>query len=178
MPDIRKAQAADFAAIADIYKDGVLNGTGTFDIDPPSPQYMADRWQSLSAMNLPYLVATEGETVIGYAYASPFRERIAYRYGVEDSIYVHPAHKGKGVGKTLLAALIAASTEAGYYYMYAVIGDAANTGSIALHESAGFEHTGRLPQAGYKFDRWLDVIFMSKALRPVDGPAIGQGWAV
>lgn len=177
MPEIRKVQVTDFAAIAEIYQDGVLNGTGTFDIVPPGEDAMRARWQELRGMNLPYLVATEGDSVIGYAYASPFRARIAYRYGVEDSIYVHPAHKGKGVGKALLSALIAASTEAGFYAMYAVIGDAENTGSIRLHEQAGFEHTGKLPKAGYKFDRWLDVIFMSKPLRPTDGPAQGMGWA-
>jgi len=178
MPEIRKVQVTDFAAIADIYRDGVLNGTGTFDIEPPTPQYMMTRWYELREMGLPYLVATEGKTVIGYAYASPFRERVAYRYGVEDSIYVHPDHKGKGVGKALLRALIEASAGAGYYYMYAVIGDAENTGSIALHEALGFVHTGRLPAAGYKFDRWLDVIFMALPLRPAESPAQGQGWAL
>ncbi|MDC7681646.1 GNAT family N-acetyltransferase [Asticcacaulis sp. BYS171W] len=175
---IRPAEPADFTAIADIYRDGVLHGTGTFDEVPPTASALQARWQEITAMNLPYLVAVEGDNIIGFAYASPFRQRVAYRYGVEDSIYVHPDHKGAGVGKALLSALITACTEGGFYAIYAVIGDAANTGSIRLHETLGFEHTGTLPRAGYKFDRWIDVIFMMKTLRPMDGPAEGTGWAI
>lgn len=174
---IRKAQVTDFSAITDIYADSVLNGTGTFDTVPPTAQALMSRFYELRAMSLPYIVAERDKSVIGYAYASPFRARPAYRHGVEDSVYVHPDHYGQGAGKALLSALCEACSEAGYYNIYAVIGDSENAPSIGLHKTLGFTETGRLPAAGHKLGRWLDVVFMAKALRPADTVPEGTGWA-
>jgi phosphinothricin acetyltransferase len=175
--DIRDAISADFEAITGIYAWNVLNGTGTFALEPPSQDEMLAGFHPLKAMRLPYIVAVEGETILGYAYAAPFRTRPAYRYGVEDSIYLAPEAVGKGVGKALLNRLIEACTARGLYSMIAVIGDSANAASIGVHRACGFTQTGVLPNAGFKFGRWLDVVFMTRDLRTLDAVPEGNGWA-
>ncbi len=175
--DIRDATEADFDAITAIYAWNVMNGTGTFALEPPSRDDMLASFHSLQAMRLPYLIATEGDTILGYAYAAPFRTRPAYRYGVEDSIYLAPQAVGRGVGKALLQRLIEMCTARGLYSMIAVIGDSANAASIGVHRSCGFTQTGTLPNAGFKFGRWLDVVFMTRELRMLDAVPEGGGWA-
>ncbi|MDC7674922.1 GNAT family N-acetyltransferase [Asticcacaulis machinosus] len=173
---VRKATFADFSAITEIYGHNCLHGTGTFALEPATPQEMMSRWHEIRQMELPYLVAVDNGEVLGYAYASPFRTRPGYRYGIEDSIYIHPDHQGKGIGKLLLSDLIRETTDLGYYMMIAVIGDGKNAASINVHKALGFDETGRLPNAGYKLGRWLDVVFMCRTLRPLDTPPIGNGW--
>lgn len=175
--DIRDAISADFEAITGIYAWNVLNGTGTFALEPPSQDEMLASFHTLEAMRLPYIVAVDGETILGYAYAAPFRTRPAYRYGVEDSIYLAPEAVGKGVGKALLNRLIEACTARGLYSMIAVIGDSANAASVGVHRACGFTQTGVLPNAGFKFGRWLDVVFMTRDLRALDAVPEGNGWA-
>ena len=173
---IRDAVEADFNAITEIYAYNVLHGTGTFALEPPSREDMLAGFASVQAMRLPYIVAVEDEHILGYAYASPFRARPAYRYGVEDSIYLAPDQTGKGLGKALLNRLIELCTERGLYTMIAVIGDSDNAASIGVHLSCGFTQTGALPRAGFKFGRWLDVVFMTRDLLPLATPPIGEGW--
>lgn len=174
---VRKATFADFSAITEIYAHNCLHGTGTFALEAATPQEMMSRWHEIRQMELPYLVAVGDDGgVTGFAYASPFRTRPGYRYGIEDSIYVHPDHQGKGIGKLLLSELITATTDLGYYVMIAVIGDGENAASIGVHKALGFDETGRLPNAGYKLGRWLDVVFMCRQLRPIDNPPSGAGW--
>jgi len=175
--DIRDATEDDFASITGIYAWNVLNGTGTFALEPPSQDEMVTSFRSINTMRLPYIVAVEGETILGYAYAAPFRTRPAYRYGVEDSIYLAPEAVGKGVGKALLLRLIEMCTQRGLYAMIAVIGDSANAASIGVHRACGFTQTGTLPNAGFKFGRWLDVVFMTRELRALDATPKGDGWA-
>jgi len=165
------------AAITAIYGHNVLNGTGTFDLEPPHSDYMAKRFLALTAMKLPYFIAEENEEIIGFAYVSPFRDRPGYRYGVEDSIYLAPDSQGNGVGKALLSKLIDASIERGLYMMVAVIGDSENAASIGVHRACGFVETGRMPKSGYKFGRWLDVVFMCRALNSITETPKGNGWA-
>ncbi len=174
---IRAATEADFAAITAIYAHHVAHGTGTFALEPPSQTEMMAAFRDYQSLQLPYLVAVDGEAVTGFAYASPFRMRPGYKYGVEDSVYIAPTHIGQGVGKALLNALIAQCTARGLYYMYAVIGDRANAGSIGLHAACGFTETGTLPNAGFKFGRWLDVVFMTRPLMPATDRPEGEGWA-
>ena len=161
---IRPALATDTAAITAIYGHHVLNGTGTFEEDPPTLEEMARRIDAVQSRGWPWLVAEADGAVIGYAYCSQLRERAAYRFACEDSIYVHQAHQGRGVGRALLDALIPAAAASGFRTMFAVIGDGANAGSIGLHARAGFVHEGAWRGAGYKFGRFLDVIHMQRAL--------------
>ena len=169
MPAIlRLAVAADAPAIAAIYAHHVATGTATFDLHPRSAEEMAARIAQCAARGWPFLVAERDGQVAGYAYVGPFRDRPAYASTCEDSIYVGPDHLGRGIGRLLLAALVDAAAAAGFRQMIAVIGGA-EPGSVAVHAGAGFVETGRLPAVGYKFGRWLDVLFMQRALG--DGPS-------
>ncbi|CAL4867881.1 L-methionine sulfoximine/L-methionine sulfone acetyltransferase [Asticcacaulis sp. MM231] len=176
MIDIRPATEDDFTAITTIYAWNVDNGTGTFALEAPSREEMLAGFHNVTGLRLPYLVAVEGGEVLGYAYAAPFRTRPAYKYGIEDSIYLAPQATGRGLGKALLQRLIDLCTERGLYSMIAVIGDSDNLASIAVHRSLGFEHTGHLPRAGFKFGRWLDVVFMTRDLLPFTLTPEGDGW--
>lgn len=161
MLTIRPATEADLPAIAAIYADAVLTGTASYELEPPSLDEMATRFSGVSCAGYPYLAADDGGRILGYAYAGPFRPRPAYRFAVEDSIYVDPAAKGRGIGRALLVALIEASTALGFRQMIAVIGDGRpDSPSVILHERLGFRHAGRLQGSGYKFGRWLDTVFM------------------
>ncbi len=176
MTNIRAALESDFEAITDIYAHNVLHGTGTFALEPPSKAEMRSRFHEITAMRLPYLVAIEEGSVIGFAYAAPFRARPGYKYGVEDSIYIAPGCSGRGLGKALLNALIDLCIQRGLYTMIAVIGDGENEASIGVHRACGFSRTGTLPRAGYKFGRWLDVVFMTRELLPPTENPKGEGW--
>ena len=177
MTDIRDATETDFDAVTAIYAWNVLNGTGTFALEPPSRDDMLASFNAIKAMNLPYFVAVEDGRVIGYAYASPFRTRPGYRYSIEDSVYLAPEAAGRGLGKALIGRLIEACAALGLYTMIAVIGDGGNGPSIGVHTACGFVETGRLPRAGFKFGRWLDVVFMSRDLLPPTDTPEGNGWA-
>ena len=176
MIDIRPATEDDFTAITAIYAWNVDHGTGTFALEAPSREDMLAGFAHVQSLRLPYLVATEGDKIVGYAYAAPFRTRPAYKYGVEDSIYLAPEATGRGVGKALLLKLMELCTERGLYSMIAVIGDSENLASVGVHKACGFEHTGSLPRAGFKFGRWLDVIFMTRDLLPYTDTPQGEGW--
>ncbi|HEY6631627.1 MAG TPA: GNAT family N-acetyltransferase [Rhizobiaceae bacterium] len=166
---IRAATAADLDAITGIYADAVMYGTATYELDPPTRAEMAARFDALVAGGFPYLVATSEGRVVGYAYAGPFRARPAYRFIVENSIYVAPDAKGRGVGRLLLHRLIAEAERLGFRQMIAVIGDGhAESASVKLHERLGFRHGGRLDGSGYKHGRWLDTVFMQL---PMNGGA-------
>ena len=161
---IRPSTTADLPPITHIYAQAVAQGTGTFEIDSPDGAEMARRRDDVLAKGLPWLVAERGSDVLGYAYASPFRARPAYRFCLEDSIYLDPAAQGQGVGRLLLAELLSQCEARGARQMLAVIGDAANAGSIAVHRACGFEPCGVLKAAGWKFERWLDVVLMQRRL--------------
>ena len=164
MPIIRPSQAADIPAITAIYAHHVLFGTGTFEIDPPSQSDMTSRRADVLAKGLPYLVAVDGDKVLGFAYCNWFKPRPAYRFSAEDSIYLTPDAQAQGLGRAQLTELAAQAEKAGVRKLIAVIGDSANTGSIAVHRSVGFSHVGVLKSCGWKFDQWRDVVMMDKAL--------------
>jgi L-amino acid N-acyltransferase YncA len=161
---IRPSTPDDVPAIAAIYGWNVLNGTGTFELEAPDGTEMARRRDDVLSKGLPWLVAERDGEVLGYAYANHFRPRRAYRFCLEDSIYLAPAAKGQGVGKLLLAELMSQCEARGARQMLAVIGDSANVASIGVHRTLGFEQTGLIRAAGWKFDRWLDVVMMQRAL--------------
>jgi phosphinothricin acetyltransferase len=165
---LRAADEADIAAIATIYAHHVRTGTATFELEPPDATEMLHRWRDVTSGGLPYLVAVASSELIGYAYAASYRPRPAYRFTVEDSIYVREDAHGRGVGRALLAELIDQCTRAGARQMVAVIGDGANAASIRLHAALGFRQVGVLASVGYKFARWLDVVVMQRALGPGD----------
>jgi L-amino acid N-acyltransferase YncA len=165
---IRPSTDADLPAITAIYAHHVLTGTGTFEVDPPSLDDMRGRRDDVLSKGLPWLVAVQNDVVVGYAYCNWFKPRPAYRYSAEDSIYLSPEAAGKGVGRTLLAELMAQAQRAGVRKLIAVIGDSANAGSISVHKAAGFQPVGVLKSCGWKFDKWLDVVMMDKALGEAD----------
>lgn len=164
MMRIRPALPSDAADLAAIYGHHVTHGFGTFEEAEPSPQEMAARLQAVTARGLPYLVAETDGKLAGFAYAGPFRTRAAYRYTVEDSVYIAPNRMGQGLGKALLMGVIAACEPLGLRQMMALIGDSSNAGSISLHRSCGFEHIGVFPAVGFKAGRWVDVVLMQRSL--------------
>jgi len=163
---IRPSTEKDVAAIAEIYAHHVLHGTASFETEPPDAAEIARRRDDVLIRGLPYLVAEEAGAIAGYAYAGPYRARPAYRFSVEDSVYVHPSHSGQGIGSLLLAELLVRAEAAGARQMIAVIGDSANLASIRLHRKFWFRHVGVLRSVGYKFDRWLDTVLMQRSLGP------------
>lgn len=150
--------------MVEIYRPQVLAGVATFEVEAPDAGEMARRLADVVSRGMPFLVAECDGVVAGYAYANTYRARPAYRYTVEDSIYVDDAYAGRGIGRTLLEALIAACAARGYRQMVAVIGDSANQASIALHRACGFATIGTLPAVGWKLGRWVDSVLMQRAL--------------
>ena len=177
MIKIRPSLDADVSAITAIYAHHVLHGTGTFEITPPTEQDMATRRADVLSKDLPYLVVEEDGKVLGFAYCNWFKPRPAYRFSAEDSIYLAPDAHGKGLGKLLLVELMTQAERAGVRKLIAVIGDSANQGSVGVHRSCGFQHVGVLGACGWKFERWLDVVLMERAIglgsstAPVSAPA-------
>ncbi len=163
-PSIRPALPRDIPAITRIYAHAVTFGTASFEIDPPDEAEMAKRQAALLSAEYPYLVAEHGGRIAGYAYAGPYRARPAYRWTVEDTVYVAPESQRLGIGRALLARLILAAEAAGFRQMIAVIGDSAQAPSIELHRAAGFRMVGTLEAVGYKHDRWLDSVLMQRTL--------------
>jgi phosphinothricin acetyltransferase len=165
---IRAAQPPDLEAVRDIYAFHVLNGLASFEEEPPPLAEIRRRYDEVRALALPYLVAEEAGEVLGYAYCALYRARSAYRYSLEDSVYIRDGRQGRGLGKALLAALVARCAALDYRQMIAVIGDSGNAASIRLHASLGFLRVGTLRSAGYKFGRWVDSILMQRPLGPGD----------
>lgn len=162
---IRPATSDDIPAVTRIYAHAVRHGTASFELEPPDESEMARRQRTLLEGGYPYIVAEEGGTIRGYAYAGPFRPRPAYRHSVEDSVYVAPDAHRRGIGRALLDALIARCTEADFRQMIAVIGDSTlQAASIRLHAAAGFRLIGTLDAVGYKHGRWLDSVYMQRPL--------------
>ena len=161
---IRPSSPADLPAITAIYAHHVVHGTGSFELEAPNLDEMSRRRADVLAKGLPHLVASRGVEVLGFAYAGAFRPRPAFRFMAEDSVYIHADHAGQGLGRALLAELLRHCEALGIRQMLAVIGDSANAGSIGLHRSLGFEHTGILKASGWKHGSWLDTVFMQKAL--------------
>lgn len=161
---IRPATAADLPEIQAIYAHHVLHGTGSFEEVPPSLEEMTARFDRVTSRGWAWFVMTDATGVQGYGYYSAYRERSAYRFSVEDSVYVREDVRGQGVGKHLVTQLIDQATSDGFRQMIAVIGDSENTGSIGVHASLGFRMVGTLRAAGLKFGRWLDVVTMQRAL--------------
>ncbi len=162
--EIRAATEADIPDIQSIYAHHVLHGAGTFEEEPPSVEEMASRFAKVRGQGWSWLVAADATGVLGYAYYTQFRDRTAYRYCVEDSVYVREDVRGQGVGKALVARLIEDATAHGMRQMIAVIGDSENVGSIGVHASLGFQMVGTLRSAGVKFGRWVDVVSMQRPL--------------
>lgn len=161
---IRPACVRDAAALAAIYAPAVLHGTASFEVEPPDAPEMAARLQRVTSHGWPWLVHTALGSVDGFAYVSQFRDRPAYRFCGETSVYVAPAAQRSGVGRALLGAAITAAHTAGFRQLIAVIGDSDNTASIALHAACGFERVGLLSQVGEKFGRTLDIVMMQRTL--------------
>ena len=163
-PDIRPATEADLPAVTEIYAQAVLQGTATFELIPPDLAEMTRRFKALMDGGYPYLVAELEGSVIGYAYAGPYRPRPAYRFTVENSVYLQPSTHRRGIGLQLMQRLIAECEARGFRQMIAVIGDSANLGSIGVHTRCGFAMIGTHPNVGFKFGRWLDTVMMQRAL--------------
>lgn len=164
MIPIRRAELRDIAAITRIYAHAVRHGTASFELDPPDEAEITQRFAALHDAGFPYLVAEIDDMVAGYAYAGPYRARPAYRFTVEDSVYIDPLMQRRGVGRALLERLLLEAEAAGFRQMVAVIGDSGQTPSIALHQALGFRMVGTFEAVGYKFGRWLDSVLMQKPL--------------
>lgn len=166
---IRDAAEQDLPAIQSIYAHHVLHGLASFEEVPPAVDELRRRYADVRAQGLPYLAAEEGGEVLGYGYCSPYRSRSAYRYTLEDSVYVREGRQGRGIGKALLGELVARCAALNYRQVIAVIGDSANAASIRMHASLGFLRVGVLRSTGYKFGRWVDSVYMQLALGAGDG---------
>jgi L-amino acid N-acyltransferase YncA len=179
--EIRPAATADLPSITEIYEHAVRFGTATFELIPPDLAEMTRRFDTLMADGFPYLVAALDGHVVGYAYAGAYRPRPAYRFTVENSVYLQPAIHRRGIGRKLLERLIVESEARGHRQMIAVIGDSANSASIGVHSICGFQMIGTHPNVGFKFGRWLDTVMMQRALGeggttvPADDPTQTQG---
>ena len=177
MPLIRSSRDEDVPAIATIYAYHVLHGTGTFETEPPSASDMAARRADVLAKGLPYLVAEQEGQIVGFAYGNWFKPRPAYRYSVEDSVYLAPRLERQGLGRALLAELLARCETAGIRKVMAIIGDSANAGSVGVHRAVGFTQVGIVEACGWKLDAWRDIVIMQKTLGagsmapPIEAPA-------
>ena len=165
---VRDATVADLEAVQAIYGYHVLTGTGTFEETPPTTDELAQRRAAAIEANLPYLVAEIDGAVVGFAYATRYHRRPAYRYTVEDSVYVAAGLGGRGIGKALLTEVIARCEAGPWQQMLAIVGDSGNAGSVALHRGLGFEHVGTLRSVGFKFGAWVDTVRMQRPLNPHD----------
>jgi len=180
--NIRPATQRDAAAVAAIYGHHVRHGLGTFEEVPPSEDEMAQRMAVVLELGLPYLVMEDAGRVLGFSYASAFRQRAAYRYTAEESVYIHPDHLAQGIGKALVAEVISRCETLGLRQLVAVIGDSQNAGSIGLHRSLGFLEIGVGRGFGFKHGRWVDIVQMQKPLNggdatPPDGAGLTLGGA-
>ena len=167
---IRDATEVDMSTVQAIYAWHVINGLASFEEEPPPLDEIMRRWRDVQARSLPYIVAEVDAEVVGYAYAAPYRTRSAYRFTVEDSVYLDRGAYGRGIGRALLAELIARCARLGFAQMIAVIGDSANAASIGLHGAMGFARAGLLNAVGFKHGRWVDSVIMQ---RPLSAPASG-----
>jgi len=170
-PILRPATPADIVAITAIYRPAVITGTASFELEAPAEDEMLRRFIAITDAGYPYIVAELDGRVAGYAYVNAYRARPAYRFTVEDSVYIAPDAQGKGLGRVLLERLIATCRDDGFRLMIAVIGDSANFGSITLHRRAGFRFCGTIHSVGYKFGRWLDSVIMELPLGQGDTTA-------
>jgi phosphinothricin acetyltransferase len=161
---VRPAAPADISAIHAIYSHHVLKGLASFEEEPPPPEELRRRYEEVTGRGLPYLVADFGGTIAGYGYCAPYRARSAYRYALEDSVYIRPDAQGRGVGTALLSELIQRCEALGYRQLIAVIGDSAHAASIGLHANLGFLRVGTLRSVGFKFGRWVDSVIMQRPL--------------
>lgn len=171
---VRDAAPGELPAIQSIYAHHVLRGLASFEEAPPDLEEMRRRHADVTGRGLPFLVAARGTEVLGFGYCAPYRARSAYRYALEDSVYISEGSAGQGLGAKILDELIARCERLGYRQVIAVIGDSANAASIALHARFGFVRVGTLRSSGYKFGRWVDSVLMQRPLGPGDGtpPAI------
>jgi L-amino acid N-acyltransferase YncA len=174
---VRDYRDDDLEPMRALYAHHVRHGFGTFEETPPEVDEFSGRAAAVKALGLPWLAAEVNGRIVGYGYAAPYRPRSAYRFTVEDSVYVAPDRMGQGVGRALLAGVVERCESAGLRLMYAFIGDSGNEASIGLHRSLGFEVSGVLRPAGFKHGRWVDVVVMQRHLGEGDGsPPDGQGW--
>lgn len=169
---VRPAVEADLTAVTALYADEVLNGVATFEETPPTLAEMTARFDAVRRHDLPWLIAEVDGVFAGYAYATPFRLRAAYRWSVEESVYVAPGFQGRGVGRALLAAVIQACRARGVRHLIAAV---SGGGSVAFHAAQGFRHAGTYRHVGYKFGRWLDVDLMQLDLLPDGAPPASEG---
>jgi phosphinothricin acetyltransferase len=165
---VRVAEASDIPAIQSIYAHHVRYGLASFEEVPPDIAEMERRHRDITGRGLPFVVAELEGRVAGYAYAGPYRARPAYRYSLEDSVYVAPDATGRGLGRAALAAVIRQVESLGYRQLIAIIGDSGNLSSVRLHEALGFRHAGTLRAVGFKFGRWVDSVLMQRSLGPGD----------
>lgn len=173
MIQVREAAPQDLPAVHAIYAHHVLHGLASYEEEPPSLDELRRRYEDVRSRGLPYLAACEGAEVVGYAYCTLFRSRSAYRFVLEDSVYVRQGWHRRGIGRALLKPLVERCEALGYRQMVAVIGDSANAGSIGLHAEFGFLRAGLLRSSGYKFGRWVDTVLMQRPLGSGDGTPPG-----